>query len=184
MKQNRVSPRFAGCALAALLFLPSYAEEAASGKEQFLKRQAFAEVQRITSQLDVLQNNYDEISSRISRIEGGKSETASLRAEIDSVKADIAALRREMAAMRREIVNEIAGKIADVQKAEAKERRKAAESQKQPRSGKYKEYTVRSGDSLYLIAQAFGTTIHKIKEANSLKNDNLKIGQKLMIPQD
>ena len=171
-------------ALAALAVCSACAEEAASGKDQFLKRQAFAEVQRITSQLDVLQNNYDDISSRVSRIEGGKGETASPRAEIDSVKADIAALRREMAAMRREIVNEIAGKIADVQKAEAKERKKAAESQKQPRSGKYKEYTVKSGDSLYLIAQAFGSTISKIKEANSLKNDNLKIGQKLMIPQD
>ena len=171
-------------ALAALAASSACAEENTSGKEQFLKRQAFAEVQRITSQLDVLQNNYDEISSRVSRIEGGKGESAALRAEIDSVKADIAAIRREMAAMRKEIVNEIAGKIAEVQKDEAKERKRAAESPKQPRSGKYKEYTVKSGDSLYLIAQAFGSTIQKIKEANSLKSDNLKIGQKLMIPQN
>jgi len=172
------------CAFAAVVSCAAYAQENASGKEQFLKRQAFAEVQRIAGQIDVLQNNYDEISSRVSRIEGGKGESAALRAEIDSVKADIAAIRREMAAMRKEIVNEIAGKIAEVQKAEAKERKGASETQKKPRSGKYKEYTVKSGDSLYLIAQAFGSTIQKIKEANSLKSDNLKIGQKLMIPQN
>ena len=167
-------------ALAAFAACSAHAQDKTSGKEQFLKRQAFAEVQRITSQLDVLQNNYDEISSRVSRIEGGKGEAAALKAEIDSVKADIAALRREMAAMRKEIVNELAGKIAEVQKAEAKEQ----QAKPRQKTGKFKEYTVVSGDSLYLIAQAFGTTIPKIKEANSLKNDNLRIGQKLMIPQN
>ena len=48
--------------------------------------------------------------------------------------------------------------------------------------GPHVEYTVQSGDTLSLIAQAFGTTVAKIKEMNGLKSDNLRIGQKLNLP--
>ena len=41
---------------------------------------------------------------------------------------------------------------------------------------------MQSGDTLSLVAQAFGTTVAKIKEMNGLKNDNLRIGQKLNLP--
>lgn len=42
-------------------------------------------------------------------------------------------------------------------------------------------YTVRRGDSLYLIANAFKTTIQNIKNLNRLRSNNLAIGQKLVI---
>jgi membrane-bound lytic murein transglycosylase D len=42
-------------------------------------------------------------------------------------------------------------------------------------------YVVRRGDSLYKIANAFNTTIQKIREENSLTSNNLEIGQKLVI---
>ncbi len=46
----------------------------------------------------------------------------------------------------------------------------------------YFEYTVRSGDSLWLLAQRFGTTVDAIKRLNGLSSDNLSIGQLLRIP--
>ena len=42
-------------------------------------------------------------------------------------------------------------------------------------------YVVRRGDSLYKIASAFNTTIQKIKEENSLTNNDLEVGLKLVI---
>jgi len=42
-------------------------------------------------------------------------------------------------------------------------------------------YTVKRGDSLYLIANALNTTIQKIKTLNGLKNNRLDVGQKLII---
>lgn len=46
----------------------------------------------------------------------------------------------------------------------------------------YFEYTVRSGDTLWLLAQRYGTTVSAIKNLNGLSSDILNIGQILRIP--
>lgn len=42
-------------------------------------------------------------------------------------------------------------------------------------------YVVRRGDSLYKIAGAYNTSIQKIKDDNNLTNNNLDVGQKIVI---
>lgn len=46
----------------------------------------------------------------------------------------------------------------------------------------YFEYTVRPGDTLWLLAQRYGTTVSAIKNQNGLRSDILNIGQILKIP--
>ena len=48
----------------------------------------------------------------------------------------------------------------------------------------YFEYTVRSGDTLWLLAQRYDTTVSAIKNLNNLRSDILNIGQVLRIPND
>jgi len=45
-------------------------------------------------------------------------------------------------------------------------------------------YIVKAGDSLYSIAQAYGTTISELKTLNNLDSDILSIGQELIISRD
>ncbi len=46
------------------------------------------------------------------------------------------------------------------------------------------EYTVRAGDSLWLIAQRYNTTVNAIKNLNGLTSDFINIGQVLKIPRN
>ncbi len=50
--------------------------------------------------------------------------------------------------------------------------------------GKFLEYVVRKGDSLWTIANRFGTTTKTIQSLNQLNNTHLKIGQVLVISKD
>ncbi|MCB0413942.1 MAG: LysM peptidoglycan-binding domain-containing protein [Bdellovibrionales bacterium] len=43
-------------------------------------------------------------------------------------------------------------------------------------------YRVRRGDSLYVIAKRFGTTIHKLKDMNNISGSHINIGDRLKIP--
>ena len=143
-----------------------------AGRDAFLKQQAVAEMQRVSAQVDVLATNQEELSDRIRKTEAMKNEIESLRA--------ISELRREMHGQRDEIVRALSKKIATIQPP-------APKSTPAPRprpTGPCYEYTVQSGDTLSLIAKAFGTTVQKIKDMNGMKSDALKIGQKLNVPKE
>ena len=149
------------------------------GKENFMQQQAYAEMQRVSGQVDVLQSNLSDLQRRIGAREGGGDASKGVRQELDALKSSIAELRREMQDMRGEIVKDLSGRIAKMQPAAPAPR---PVEPKKIVIGPHQEYTVQSGDTLSLIAQAFGTTVAKIKEMNGLKGDNLRIGQKLNLP--
>lgn len=43
-------------------------------------------------------------------------------------------------------------------------------------------HKVRKGETLSTIAQKYGTTVRKLKNANNLRNDDIRVGQRLAIP--
>ncbi len=45
-------------------------------------------------------------------------------------------------------------------------------------------YIVRSGDSLYRIANQHGLSVNELKELNNLETDMLRVGQRLTVPSD
>lgn len=152
-----------------------------SNRDAFLRQQAYAEMQRAISQLETLQSNFDSLDHRISKLEHG-SNTQALQAEIDSLRAAVAELRRELANQRGEIVKDLSGRIAKMQPKETPPP-PAKTTKKSVVTGPTSTYEVKSGDSLYLIAMAFNTTVAKLREMNNLKKDNLRVGQKLIVPQ-
>lgn len=153
----------------------------------FMQSQAMAEVNRVAGQLDVVNNNLDDLSQRVHKLES-KGNDSSLRQEIDALKAAIQELRKEMANQRAEIVKDLSGRIASAQAAQAKEEKAKAKAAAQAAASKpsydgpVMEYEVVSGDNLFFIAKAFNTSVNKLKEMNNLKNNNLRVGQKLLVP--
>ena len=158
--------------------------EPSSLKENFLKQQAFAEMQRVSGQIDVLQANHDDLAARVAKIEGGGGEIKAIRNDVDSLRAEIDSLRRELQRQRKEITDELTKKVVELMKASNARAAAAAAAATPPPAydGPCSEYTVVAGDTLSLIAQAFKTSVPKLKAMNKLKNDNLRIGQKIIVP--
>lgn len=152
-----------------------------AGRDAFIRNQAYAEMQRVSGQIDVLQNNLDALEHRVGAMEGGKGEIGGIRRDIDALRADIASVRREMANMRAEITEDLTRKIQAIMKTVRTAPQPAAPAPV-PVPQNCKRYRVEPGDTLSLIAQAFKTTVHQIKELNHLKNDNLRVGQELLVP--
>ena len=151
-------------------------------KENFMQQQAYAEMQRVSGQVDVLQTNLNELQDRVGRLEGG-GDSKGLRQEIDALKAAVADIRRQLQSQRGEIVRDLTGRISKMQQQVAPAPApKPVEKKEKVVLGPHKEYVVQAGDNLTIISEAFGVPVSKIKEMNNLKNDNLRVGQKLNLP--
>ncbi len=169
MKMNTVLLALTGAAAATVC---------GQSRDTFAQQQAYAEMQRVTGQIDVLQNNFDDLQRRVGKLEGG-NDTQSLKQEIEALKASIAELRRQMQSQRDGIVKDLTGRIKTIQAAQAPAPRF---QERKIVVGPHREYEVKSGDTLSLIAEAFGTSVPKLKEMNGLKSDMLRIGQTIMVP--
>lgn len=164
-----------------VLTLSSVALAQQGGRGSFQLQQAYAEMQRVSAQVDVLQSNHDDLVARVGRIEA-KDETSALKTEVTSLKAQVAELKAALAKQREDIVRDLSGRISKMQAAAAP----APAAPRQPTvvTGPHIEYVVESGDTLSLIAAAFKTSVRKIKEMNGLKGDMLRVGQKLYLPKE
>jgi membrane-bound lytic murein transglycosylase D len=69
-----------------------------------------------------------------------------------------------------------------VQVASSTPKHKAAPARQPAGQGKNVRYEVRQGDSLFMIANRFNTTIKDIQSYNGLESTDLQLGQVLLIP--
>lgn len=76
-------------------------------------------------------------------------------------------------------------KVTTVSKSKSsasKSKTTASKSKAKPAAGGSRSHTVKKGDTLYGLALRYGTTVAKIKSANGMSSDMLKIGRVLKIP--
>ncbi|MCF7849796.1 MAG: LysM peptidoglycan-binding domain-containing protein [Kiritimatiellales bacterium] len=136
------------------------------------------------------------MEERMRRVEGrseaAEMENARLAKEIEQLRADLRTqyaslskiassmqtLEQKQARDKQDIINQISGRLETLLKKQAA----AAPPPRASRGSGY-EHTVSSGETLSAIAQAYGTTITAIKRVNKLSSDNIRIGQKLFIPE-
>ena len=185
-------------AAAALVAGTAMSQDTAAARAAFQQQQALAEVPRLVQQFDLLVQNQDAIVTRLQRLEQNAGPDQNMQAEIAALQAEIAELKAAIPqmkeAMRREIVNDLAGRIAKMTPppppppapapvAVAPARATTRSAPPPPPVGPHYEYVVEPGQTLSLIAKGFDTTVAKILAANpGLKANNLRVGQKLIIP--
>ena len=127
------------------------------------------------------------------QMETVEQETAMLRREIAQLQADISALSAQIGQLNSKmnqldakqqkemsaLINQVEAMIRKINTSRPSSSGSSAPANRGP--GRIHE--VKSGHTLSAIAAAYGTTVKKIKEANDLKSDQIRVGQKLFIPE-
>lgn len=167
--------------LATVVLVSVVNAEPAAKNMNFIRQQAQAELQRVTAQMDVLSENVESMNARVAKVEAQKKEIESLKAEVEALKGVISQLRNDLNQQHSKIVDDLSKKIVKLQPASSG-KSSGGPSGKPAPDENCGVYEVQSGDNLFLIARACGTTVAKLKQINGLKDDKLSIGQKIYFP--
>jgi len=117
----------------------------------------------------------------VNEINGLKASYAKVVAENRDLTGQVAELRQALDAERRDRAKMIDSVIATV-KDEMNKIVSKLPARGTSGPAAQGEYTVARGDTLGAIAQAFNVSVKALKDANKLKNDLIREGQKLTIP--
>ncbi len=144
-------------------------------QSQYEAEAARRSVESVEGHISRIENRIDNLErASVSATWATVDDVAVLRNEIAALRADVNSARAEHDKLRTEIVTNVENLI------KAQLRKVSATPKSISKSGY--EHKVESGQTLSEIAKAYGVTVSKIKEANNLKNDNIRIGQTLFIP--
>ncbi len=195
MKKEILS--IAGAALAAVVFSGCETMYSGNGfnqrkaqrdqaviQQEMERRQVQQDAQSARLAAQSAESRLDQIDMRVDRLEDASratswatiSDVEALRRENQELRAALADARAEHERLRSEIIGNVQGLLKEQQK------RNTPPPAPQPKPQTGYEHKVESGQTLSAIAQAYGVSVQKIKDANGLKNDVIRVGQTLFIP--
>lgn len=145
-----------------------------------------AEIARATAQSS--EARLQQLDMRIARLESSinnrddnlSSELVVLRNELAAVRSELAAESAKREKMREEIVTDLAGNIKKAVQTQQRQAPVVAPASVSSQSGY--EHKVQSGQTLSAIALFYKVPVDKIRKANNLKGDMIRVGQVLFIP--
>ncbi|MDX2225715.1 MAG: LysM peptidoglycan-binding domain-containing protein [Verrucomicrobiae bacterium] len=178
---------------------PAAAADAEMEREKLLR--AADTIEDLRKQLDAMRIELDTLRGDMDEM---KKENESLRATHKQLAADNQKLaeaitqvdkardtdRKEIVAAIEEAAQKSKGPAPAAKREPAatpdpaaeKPRKDSSKKPKPKKEGQFYEHAVEKGHTLSAIAKAYGVTVEEIRTANDLKGNNLKIGQKLLIP--
>lgn len=152
-----------------------------------------ADIRQLTETQRKLRGRIQEINGRISGLRAdlnsamqgvasddnrGSQAVASLRRQVESLQKALEAEKKARKSADREVVRSVTSEVSSMIANSGSGR--ASDSNLQARG----KYTVKRGDTLSAIAQAFGVKVKDLKRLNNLQTDLITEGQKLLIPRN
>lgn len=137
-----------------------------------------SDLQRLEQRLDGLEAEREVLHAKVADLQSGLQQSDARRdAELAAIDTQLKAQTQEQASMRQELAAELSGKMAKILQTQA-----ASSSASRSQSGY--EHVVLAGQTLSEIAREYKVTSAAIIKANNMKNPNdLRVGQKLFIPE-
>jgi len=138
-----------------------------------------AQIEDLQFQLQKTQKDTEKLQADLEemRRSGGGVSSSDIKSLDDRISAVDAARQKDKQAIIDQLAKELAAISAGRPSAKASS---ASATSTSPSDAK--EHVVQKGDTLSSIAKSYGVTVADLKKANNLAGDDIKIGQKLVIP--
>jgi len=149
-----------------------------NARQELAAQQAQRETAMTKSQIDGLTQSQARLVERLDRLEALNRDNAKLRDELAAMHRELDQVRGE----RKEIVDDLTARINKYMASVTASTAAASHGGGTVRQNGYM-HKVEAGQKLADIAKAYKTTSAAIRKANNLKDDNLKAGQTLFIPE-
>lgn len=146
----------------------------ASAREQAARRYQEEQVRGVRGQVESVADENARLLQEIQQ----------LRQEVRACNNQVATLNTRMGqleAKQQREMNELIRRVEGLLKKTVASRPPASSGNRPTGAGR--EHVVEKGHTLSTIAQAYGTSVKAIKQANNLKSDTIFVGQKLFIPE-
>lgn len=144
--------------------------------------------EQLTRMSNSIRQTQEQYSTNMQQISALQGQIASLNQQIQALDNEVESLKQQVALERQARQEDMDRLLQQVAKETAAAIRSSTSSSGGSRSsgpataGEFYEYTVESGATLSAIAKAYKVSVDSIRKANRMKDDNLRVGQKLFIP--
>ena len=142
----------------------------AAVRQQAANRMADEKVHRLQGRVESAEMENARLMQELQQL---RNEVRTFNQQISRLDSAMKTLESKQASDTKEVIRRVEGLL---------KKTVAARPSKSSR-GAGREHVVESGHTLSAIAQAYGTTVKAIKQANNLKTDSIYVGQKLFIPE-
>lgn len=127
-----------------------------------------------------------ENGARAQEIEKLRSLVATLAAQVNAAdgawRNDMSSFKEKLAQDQSRAMKTLTTNVADEMARNLNQVKQAAESSRPAAGAATQEYTVAAGDTVSAIAKAFNITPASLCNANGIKGNVIRVGQKLKIP--
>ena len=142
-----------------------------AARQQLVVRQAEEQTRRTQGKVESMEMENARLQQQVQQLQ---QVVQSYNAQISQLNSRMASLESKQQQEMNELIRRVEGLL---------NKAVASRPAPAPSKGPGREHVVEAGHTLSAIAQAYGTTVKAIKDANNLKSDSIYVGQKLFIPE-
>ena len=139
--------------------------------------------QALSEEVALLTKRLDDMEFRIGNLEqagAGDASLSALRSSNENLAQQFQALETKLA----QNLNQINGKLADLEKQQKTVAQPAAPAPKSTAKATPKTHMVKAGETLYQISRKYGLTVDQLKKLNGMGKDvTIRPGQELVVGQ-
>jgi predicted nucleic acid-binding Zn-ribbon protein len=150
---------------------------------EMARQQEARDLDVMKAKTESVDDHLQQLDTRMDRLEGALREAGTPQTDIAGLRRDIEQLRAERETLKKEVVDELSREIAKLlaaQPAPASRGSSASRASQGQQSGY--EHKVQAGQTLSEIASAYKVPVDKIKKANNMSSDTIRVGQVLFVP--